>query len=335
MGRFIDGRRSDILRINQKPVMVEGGCKRKPLVSSDRNRGNKIMAIQLNFYNNADVSIIDLMNTADATFIGRHQVSLTNYDNTSLPAIAIGSIVENNGALFKFAVETAISGTAVDGTNYILLVPSGDPSLGTANVTPTWSQTAPAWSDSKQGWYGTGGSANYRYLEFVMTKATAVYSNKRPFSTRDDIDNTTYMVGATINNRSYVKAYLNSAQTITGAINTKINLDTETYDTNSEFSSSRFTAKKSGYFLINVNIQENIASNAASQSGRIWVNGNPYASIGELASTPKTGNVKRQGSAVVYLAVGGYVEIYKNQSSGDSTSITNGADLTFIEVIEL
>jgi len=115
------------------------------------------------------------MNTADATFIGRHQVSLTNYDNTSLPAIAIGSIVENNGALFKFVVETAISGTAVDGTNYILLVPSGDPSLGTANVTPTWSQTAPTWSDSKQGWYGTGGSANYRYLEFKIIKSTANY----------------------------------------------------------------------------------------------------------------------------------------------------------------
>lgn len=133
---------------------------------------------QINFYSNSDVSIIDLMNTADASFIGTHTVSLTNYDNTDLPAIAIGSIVENNGALFKFEDETAISGSAVDGTNYILLVPSGDPALGTATVTPTWSQTTPTWSDSKQGWYGTGGSANYRYL-FVMTKATTSYSKKR------------------------------------------------------------------------------------------------------------------------------------------------------------
>lgn len=143
------------------------------------------MATQLNFYSNADVSIIDLMNTADGTFKGKHQVSLTNYDNTSLPAIAVGSIVENNGTLFLFDAETAISGTPVDGTNYILLVPSGDPSLGTATVTPTWSQTAPTWSDSKQGWYGTSGSANYRYLHFVITKVSSSYSKKVLESSRD------------------------------------------------------------------------------------------------------------------------------------------------------
>jgi len=133
---------------------------------------------QINFYSNSDVSIIDLMNTADASFIGTHTVSLTNYDNTSLPAIAIGSIVENNGALFKFTSETAITGSPSNGTVYIRLIPSGDPALGTATVTPTWTNTAPTWSDSKQGWYGTGGSANYRYL-FVMTKATTSYSKKR------------------------------------------------------------------------------------------------------------------------------------------------------------
>jgi len=139
-------------------------------------------SVQLNFYSNADVSIIDLMNTEDANFIGKHQVSLTNYDNTSLPAIAAGSIVENNGGLFKFTSESAITGSPSDGTVYIRLIPSGDPALGTAIVTPEFSNTSPTWSDSKQGWYGTSGSANYRYLEYVMTKATAAYSNKKKFN---------------------------------------------------------------------------------------------------------------------------------------------------------
>jgi len=129
--------------------------------------------IQKNFYSNSDVSIIDLMNTADSTFKGKHQVSLTNYDNTSLPAIAIGSIVENNGSLFEFTSETAISGSPSDGSVYIYLVPSGDPSLGTATVTPTFTNTSPTWSDSKQGWYGTGGSANYRYIGGVTKLNTS------------------------------------------------------------------------------------------------------------------------------------------------------------------
>jgi len=131
--------------------------------------------IQLNYYSNSDTSLIDLMNTADGTFIGKHNVSLTNYDNTSLPAVAVGSIVEVNGTLYKFTSESAISGSPSDGVVYIYLVPSGDPALGTAIITPTFSNVAPTWSDSKQGWYGTGGSANYRYLEFALYKNSALW----------------------------------------------------------------------------------------------------------------------------------------------------------------
>jgi len=142
------------------------------------------LPVQLNYYSNSDTSIIDLQNTADGVIIGHHQVSLTNYDNTSLPAIAIGSVVENNGAMVKFTTECAISGSPSDGSVYILLVPSGDPALGTATVTPTFSNVAPAWSDSKQGWYGTGGSANYRYIA-VLNKLSTSYREKRYIKNRD------------------------------------------------------------------------------------------------------------------------------------------------------
>jgi len=142
------------------------------------------LPVQLNYYSNADTSIIDLQNSADGLFIGHHQVSLTNYDNTSLPAIAAGSKVENNGAFLNFTTECAISGSPSDGSVYIMLVPSGDPSLGTATVTPTFTNTAPTWSDSKQGWYGTGGSANYRYI-FSMWKDSTSYYYKNPIDKRN------------------------------------------------------------------------------------------------------------------------------------------------------
>lgn len=132
-------------------------------------------AVQLNFYSNADTSITDMQNTLDGVFIGHHHVSLTNYDNTSLPAIAIGSKVENNGTMFSFTAETAISGSPSDGSVYIMLVPSGDPSLGTATVTPTFTNTDPVWSDEKQGYYGTSGSSNYRYLDFKIIKTGSEY----------------------------------------------------------------------------------------------------------------------------------------------------------------
>lgn len=133
---------------------------------------------QLNYYTNIDTSIIDLQNTMDAAFISTQKVSLTNWDNTSESQIAVGSILENNGILFQVTANTAISGSPSDGHVYITLVPSGDPALGTATVTPTYTNTAPTWSDAKQGWYGTGGSATYGYLPFKFYKSTTNWYNK-------------------------------------------------------------------------------------------------------------------------------------------------------------
>lgn len=128
---------------------------------------------KVNDYSIGDSNIQSVMLTLDKAFKGFHQASLTNYNTTDESAIAAGSVVEVNGALYKFDSDESITGSPSDGTVYIYLVPSGD------TVTAAYTNTAPTWSDSKQGWYGTGGNANYRYLEFALTKASAVWSNKR------------------------------------------------------------------------------------------------------------------------------------------------------------
>jgi hypothetical protein len=130
----------------------------------------------------SDYSIVDnnieaLEETADAQRKGFSALSLTNMGNTSQPAIAAGSMFEINGALISFASEEAITvGAVSDGTVYILID-------GTA-MTAAFTATAPTWSDSKQGWYGTSGTANSRYAGpdkdsyYSMTKATTNYSDK-------------------------------------------------------------------------------------------------------------------------------------------------------------
>lgn len=120
---------------------------------------------KLNNYSQVDTNILELQLTQDANFKGKHLVSLTNYDNTALPAIAAGSIVEVNGALFEFDTEEAIGGSPSNGTVYIVIIPS------TTTCTAQFTNTAPTWNDSKQGFYGTGGSANYRYLEYLLSKS--------------------------------------------------------------------------------------------------------------------------------------------------------------------
>lgn len=128
---------------------------------------------KINDYGVGDVDLTSLMETTDAQRIGYHSVTLTNYDNTTKPEIAAGSKIEVNGGLYKFDSNETITGSPADGTVYIRLVPSGD------SITAEFTATAPTWADDKQGWYGTGGASNYRYVNFIMTKSGTSYSDKR------------------------------------------------------------------------------------------------------------------------------------------------------------
>jgi hypothetical protein len=129
---------------------------------------------QKNAYSVSDANLTSLMSTTDAQRKGYCAASLTHWSDTTVPAIAAGSEVEVNGALFEFATEEAIGGSPSDGVVYIKLIPSG------TSITAEFTNTAPAWDTEKQGWYSTtGGEENYRYLPFTMIKATSAYSNKR------------------------------------------------------------------------------------------------------------------------------------------------------------
>jgi hypothetical protein len=112
---------------------------------------------------------------------GMMGLSLTNYDNNSLPQIASGSWAEVAGSIYKWTSNDSISGSPSSGNiNYIALIPGGSGS--SAYVTPTWTTTAPVWSDAHQGWYdGTsryvGGcwydGTNYRH-KFLFDKGRDV-----------------------------------------------------------------------------------------------------------------------------------------------------------------
>ena len=128
-----------------------------------------------------DANATAFMTHLTAMTKGYNALSLTNMDNTTVPAIAAGSLIENNGALFKFDTEDTISTTdphtsttVADGTVYIMLVPSG------SSISACFTATAPTWSDSKQGWYGVGGYVNNRYLSTKIAKSSSSFIKKIP-----------------------------------------------------------------------------------------------------------------------------------------------------------
>jgi hypothetical protein len=112
---------------------------------------------------------------------GKMGLSLTNYDNTSLPAIASGSWTEVAGSIYKWTSEEVISGSlSSSAINYIKLVPSG--SGDTAIVTATWTASAPTWSDSYQGWY----NGTSRYIAAIFYDGT-YYLHKSILKSMDSL----------------------------------------------------------------------------------------------------------------------------------------------------
>ena len=90
-------------------------------------------------------------------FIG---LSLTEYDTDTVPQIAAGSCVEISGSIFQFASNESITGSLTSSAfNYIMLTVSG--SGDSQTVAASWTDTAPSWNTSKQGYYDATNAKRY------------------------------------------------------------------------------------------------------------------------------------------------------------------------------
>ena len=78
---------------------------------------------------------------------------------------------------------------------------------------------------------------------------------------------TTATAGVPVNGRAF-SAYLSSTQSVTGSTFTKVTLDTEEFDTNTNFASSRFTPTVAGYYQVNLVIY---TSGAGSTAGNAYI----------------------------------------------------------------
>ncbi len=113
------------------------------------------------------------------SLLGFQAMSLTNFDTSAESVIAAGSKVEIASAFFTFSSDDtpqATTWTAITTANtaYITLTPSG--TAGSQIVTSKYSDTAPTWSDSKQGWY-TSAASVVRYIGGVIKGSATQYDD--------------------------------------------------------------------------------------------------------------------------------------------------------------
>ena len=123
-------------------------------------------------------------------------------------------------------------------------------------------------------------------------------------------------------------AYSSSATTLTNNTFTKVLFDTEEYDTNSNFASSRFTPTIAGYYQINSTVA--MASGTYKNELAIYKNGSAYK-YGTYPNQVTSDTAFASISSLVYFnGSSDYVEIYAYQNSGGALNTqTSGASNWF------
>jgi hypothetical protein len=120
-------------------------------------------------------------------------------------------------------------------------------------------------------------------------------------------------------------AYQSSQQNI-ASLNTwiKVNLQTEYFDTNNNFASSRFTPTVAGYYQVNACMNVNYWNGIILSCG-IWKNGSPYRN-GNTGYPQTTGGVRVTVSDLVYLnGTTDYIELYGFNYAATSNNVVTAS----------
>ena len=127
------------------------------------------------------------------------------------------------------------------------------------------------------------------------------------------------------------RAFVATAQTITSGSQQKVIFGTETFDTNNNFTSSKFTPTVAGYYQLNSTVRIAGGSSTGEYMLVIWKNGNEYARGTNASGTEQGASFySMQVSDIVYAnGSTDYFEIAIQQGSGTSKDTTLGTNISY------
>jgi hypothetical protein len=137
---------------------------------------------------------------------------------------------------------------------------------------------------------------------------------------------------------SRARAYLGTNQTsiASGGSGTKVLLDTVNFDGLTEFdavTNHRFVAQSAGYYQVNAQIYWQGTVDQTLLGAIIKVNGGVIAT--KRIRSSGTADQTVEISDIVYMAAGGYIELFAYQASGSPQNIFGVSDGTFLSIHRL
>ena len=160
----------------------------------------------------------------------------------------------------------------------------------------------------------------------------------------NDIVNKAYVdnsINALSSGASRIHISKDAAQTLTDAVDTKIQYNDEQYDNLGEYDNAtnyRFTAQQAGYYLVSASINTANVAWTIDDSGRLGVYKNGvidlYLERVEMQATI-TAFMQLQGTDITYLDAGDYLEVYALITRGADTDTGANAGYNYFKVHRL
>jgi len=282
--------------------------------------------------------------------------------NTSSILVAVTGVVQDPSTYSVSGTTLTFSAAPPSGTSNISVRYLGIPASGVTttayrtvtNFTATAGQTTfstPSYTVGYIDVYRNGarlGSADYTATngttvilaaacnanDLVVTESFYVSSVLNAIPATAGAVNSTYITDAAVTqaklasgvagNGPAFNAYLAVAQSIPTATFTKVTFDTESFDTNGNFASSRFTPTVAGYYQINYYI--GLFMTTGVLGAFMYKNGAAFSNSSYSSGSANIGGATWVvGSTIVYMnGSTDYVELYTYQSTGSSANTLTG-----------
>ena len=213
--------------------------------------------------------------------------------------------------------QTTMTGDAITGTT--LEVATGKLKVRSAGITSNELAASSVTESAIANLSVTSGKLTDSSVIEVKIASNAVTSTK----IADGSVSQAKLAAGVVSTGPAFRAYASSATSVTNNTFTKVTLATEDFDTNNNFTSSRFTPTVAGYYQVN-----GCVSFSAKETiqALIYKNGSLWAA-GSVANGQGT---RSHVSDLVYLdGASDYIELYAYQNSPAAASTTTGSSATY------
>lgn len=315
------------------------------LSSTDWNTFNGKQAALVSGTNIKTVGGVSLLGSGDVGTIG------VGYGGTGLTTLTAGYIPYGNGASafssstnLKFdGVTLAVGGTqsAWSGVGYIVQTPG--PSIWGSSGVAHYSRNAYfdgsnykyITTDYAEDHYQLAGNFVWRVAASGSAGSNISFTNNMSLDPNGNLSITGQIYCAKgVGSTPTFAAYQSTTQTIANGTSTKVQYQTEEWDTNSNFDSTtnyRFTPTIGGYYQVNACVGFSADTNAGAVIAILYKNGSTYKSGPYTSGNAFVGTATVVNTLVYLNGSGDYIEVYAYQGSFANQDTTTGISATYFQ----